>query len=184
MTAKAIPARFGEELFRRARRDSFLGGDQATSFFLSVCPEKRFDWFCRFGKRFYFCTHCPPHEGLRSGDWGGQSERDHWHCSYEEQKCSTRRREKGFAISCRGCLPPRWGGPIYRLLLTKPSLDEDIYSVKEKNEKTEREKETEVYYLINRIIQRVIIGVWARKTEANKHTNMTVESLILAQDER
>ncbi|BAK24548.1 hypothetical protein PGTDC60_2210 [Porphyromonas gingivalis TDC60] len=51
------------------------------------------------------------------------------------------------------------GGPIYRLLLTKPSLDEDIYSVKEKNEKTEREKETEVYYLINRIIQRVIIGV-------------------------
>ena len=53
--------------------------------------------------------------------------------------------------------------------MTKPSLDEDIYSVKEKNEKTEREKETEVYYLINRIIQRVIIGVWARKTEANKH---------------
>ncbi|ERJ89732.1 hypothetical protein HMPREF1990_00795, partial [Porphyromonas gingivalis W4087] len=51
------------------------------------------------------------------------------------------------------------GGPIYRMLLTKPSLDEDIYSVKEKNEKTEREKETEVYYLINRIIQRVIIGV-------------------------
>lgn len=83
-----------------------------------------------------------------------------------------------------GFLPPRWGGPIYRLLMTKPSLDEDIYSVKEKNEKTEREKETEVYYLINRIIQRVIIGVWARKTEANKHTNMTVESLILAQDER
>ena len=26
VTAKAIPARFGEELFRRARRDSFLGG--------------------------------------------------------------------------------------------------------------------------------------------------------------
>ena len=55
--------------------------------------------------------------------------------------------------------PSQRGGPIYRLLLTKPSLDEDIYSVKEKNEKTEREKETEVYYLINRIIQRVIIGV-------------------------
>ncbi|GJJ24141.1 hypothetical protein MTY414_78150 [Mycolicibacterium mageritense] len=51
------------------------------------------------------------------------------------------------------------GGRIYRLLLTKPSLDEDIYSVKEKNEKTEREKETEVYYMINRNIQRVIIGV-------------------------
>ena len=26
VTAKAISARFGEELFRRARRDSFLGG--------------------------------------------------------------------------------------------------------------------------------------------------------------
>ena len=55
--------------------------------------------------------------------------------------------------------PSQRGGPIYRPLLPKPSLDADIYSVKEKNEKTEREKETEVYYLINRIIQRVIIGV-------------------------
>ncbi|WP_218841992.1 hypothetical protein [Porphyromonas gingivalis] len=44
VTAKAIAARFGEELFRRARRDLFLGGeDQATSFFLSVSPEKRVD---------------------------------------------------------------------------------------------------------------------------------------------
>lgn len=43
VTAKAIPARLIEELFRRARRDSFFGGDQATSFFLSVSPEKRAD---------------------------------------------------------------------------------------------------------------------------------------------
>jgi len=43
VTAKAIAARLIEELFRRARRDSFLGEDQATSFFLSVSPEKRAD---------------------------------------------------------------------------------------------------------------------------------------------
>ena len=43
VTAKAIAARLIEELFRRARRDSFFGGDQATSFFLSVSPEKRVD---------------------------------------------------------------------------------------------------------------------------------------------
>ena len=38
VTAKAIPARFGEELFRRARRDSFLGGGSGDELFLERQP--------------------------------------------------------------------------------------------------------------------------------------------------
>ena len=38
VTAKAIPARLIEELFRRARRDSFLGGGSGDELFLERQP--------------------------------------------------------------------------------------------------------------------------------------------------
>ena len=45
----------------------------------------------------------------------------------------------------------------------------EIYSVKEK-EKTERKKETEVYYLINRIIFKDNFSVWAKiKQKQTEH---------------
>ena len=54
MTAKAIPARFGEELFRRARRDSFLGGIRRRAFSWASALKKESIDFADSEKGFTF----------------------------------------------------------------------------------------------------------------------------------
>ena len=74
VTAKAIPARLikGERDFPTSASVLFSGKDGKTPPLFKV-RRKNAVWFCRFGKRFYFCTHCPLLDRLCSGEVRGSN---------------------------------------------------------------------------------------------------------------